>query len=219
MKKSMLVVLVALSLALFPMPGNAQVAPDVLTFVLSNEAPGYLIDKLIAAGHGSENLYQVLQFLAAQPGSGIPAGFVTEVGSSPSGSEVFTAALSNFSSEYNNPIGINADGTLIVAQIFGQDHDGHTGFVTNTVQYPGIGQATITMATSPMYYIDAGSLVNIDGTTYYKAIGVAWAGAAASATSIPTLNEGGIILLSLAMAGAALFFMKRRREAAPDNDA
>jgi hypothetical protein len=47
----------------------------VISIVISNEAPGYLI----TAGHGSENLYQVLQFLAAQPGSGIPADFVTEV--------------------------------------------------------------------------------------------------------------------------------------------
>ncbi|MBI5585041.1 MAG: hypothetical protein HY892_14610 [Deltaproteobacteria bacterium] len=146
------------------------------TFMLSNEAPGYLIDKLIAAGHGSENLYQVLQFLAAQPGNGIPADFVAEVGNSPSGSDVFTAALSNFSSAYNNPIGINADGNLIVAQILGRDYDGHTGFVTNTIQYFGIGSAKVTLATSPIYYIDAGSNVTASGTTYYTAFGIAWAG-------------------------------------------
>jgi hypothetical protein len=146
------------------------------TFMLSNEAPGYLIDKLIAAGHGSENLYQVLQFLAAQPGSGIPADFVTEVGNNVPGSDVFTAALSNFSSELNNPVGINADGTSILAQILGRDYDGHTGFVTNTVQYSGIGPAKVTMTTTPIYFIDAGTNVNISRTTTYKAFGIAWAG-------------------------------------------
>jgi hypothetical protein len=187
---------------------------SVRTFMLSNEAPGYLIDKLIAAGHGSENLYQVLQFLAAQPGSGIPSDFVTEVGNNQPGSEVFTAALSNFSSVFNNPIGINADGTLIVAQILGRDYDGHTGFVTNTVQYSGVGPAKITNATNPQYYIDAGTLVSSGVTTFYKAFAIAWAGAAAppsAATPVPTLNEWGMILLSLAMGVAALFYMKRRQ--------
>jgi hypothetical protein len=119
MKKFLHVVLVGLLLVLFPLSGNAQLAPiDVPTFVLSNEAPGYLIDKLIAAGHGSESLYQVLQFLAAQPSSGIPSDFVTEVGSHP-GSEAFTTALSNFSSAFNNPIGIGADGRSLFLRFMG----------------------------------------------------------------------------------------------------
>jgi hypothetical protein len=183
------------------------------TFVISNEAPGYLIDKLIAAGHGSENLYQVLQFLAAQPGSGIPSDFMTEVGNNP-GSDAFTAALSNFSDASNNPVGIGANGSVIISGIYGRDYDGHTGFVTNIIQYSGIGPARVTMAISPVYYIDAGT-VTTNGYTYnYQAFGIAWAGAAAPpapATPVPTLNEWGMILLSLAMAGAALFYMKRQQ--------
>jgi len=147
-----------------------------LSLVLSNEAPGYLIDKLIANGHGSENLYQVLQFLAAKSGSGIPADFVTEVGNSPAGSDVFMAALSIFADPSNNPIVINADGTLHVVSIYGRDYDGKTGYVTNNTPYSGIGQAKTTMATSPAYYIDAGSGGG-DGTFIYYAIGIAWAGA------------------------------------------
>lgn len=180
---------------------------DARTFMLSNEAPGYLIDKLIAAGY--ENLYQALQFLAAQPGSGIPADFVTEVGNHP-GSDAFTAALSNFADWSNNPIAIGDDGSLIVAAVYGRDYDGQSGYVTNTVQYPGIGPAKLTMATSPVYYIDAGTNVANGVTTYYRAFGIAWADA--DSVSIPTLNEWGMILLSLVLAGAGLIYMKRRRQ-------
>ena len=182
------------------------------SFVISNEAPGYLIDKLIAAGHGSENLYQVLQFLAAQPGTGIPTDFVTEVGNNLPGSEVRTAPLSVFANIANNPICINADGSLHVASIYARNYDGQSGFVTNIVQYSGIGSAKFTIATSPVYYIDAGNS-QTPGQSYL-AFGVAWAGAAAppaAATPVPTLNEWGMILLSLAMGVAALFYMKRRQ--------
>jgi hypothetical protein len=101
-----------------------------------------------------------LQFLATQPGSGIPADFVTEVGSNP-GNDAFTAALNNFADESNNPIGIGADGNLIVAPVYGRDYDGRSGFVTNTVQYSGIGPAKVTLATSPIYYIGAGAMTVI----------------------------------------------------------
>jgi hypothetical protein len=178
------------------------------SFVISNEAPGYLIDKLIAAGHGSDNLYQVLQFLAAQAGSGIPSDFVTEVGDNLPGSEVFTFALSIFADFENNPICINADGSLHVASIYGRNYDGQTGFVTNIVQYSGTGQARFTMATSPISYIDVGT--GSSGNSSYQAIGIAWAGAEAPA-SIPTLNEWGMILMGLILAGIAAVSMRRRR--------
>jgi hypothetical protein len=122
MGKSMFAVLVVLLLALFSLSGNVQAdSTDPRTFVLSNELdpaayPGGLIDQLIAAGYGSYNLYQTLQLLAAQPGGGIPADFVTSVGNNPTGSEVFTVALSNFAGR-NNPVGINANGSLKITSI------------------------------------------------------------------------------------------------------
>lgn len=62
MKKSLPVLLVVLLLALFSLSGKAlAVSNDARTLVLSNESGavvgGGLIDQLIAAGHGSENLY------------------------------------------------------------------------------------------------------------------------------------------------------------------
>ena len=169
MKKSMLVVWVGLSLALFPLSGNVQAdSSDPRTLVLSNElgaaGQGGLIDRLITAGYGSQNLYQILQLLAAQPGTGIPADFVTSVGNNPGGSEVFTVALSNFGG-LNGPFCINADGTMSIQPIFGRDIDGVTGFVTNNILYPGIALANFTMATSPIYYVNAGEIEGGGGPT------------------------------------------------------
>jgi hypothetical protein len=83
-------------------------------------------------------------------GRGIPADFVTEVGNNLPGSEVFKEALSNFSINY--PVCINANGTITINPVYWRDYNGNTGFVTNNVEYTGIGEAKITMATSPAYY-------------------------------------------------------------------
>lgn len=177
MKKFLVAAWFVLTLALAFSPGPVLAdSDDSRTFVLSNERgpanEGGLIDMLIAAGHGDDNLYEVLQLLAADPASGIPADFVASVGNNLPGSDVFTAALSNFAG-LNNPVCINADGTLKINALFGRDYDGDTGYVTNKVHYPGIALANFTMATSPTYYINAGSG---GGSTpiNYQAIGIAW---------------------------------------------
>ena len=178
MKKCMLVVLVVLLLALFSLSGNAQAGPgDVRTFVLSNElgleGQGGLIDRLIAAGHGSKNLYQVLQFLAARPGSGIPTDFVAAVGSNPPGSEVFTAAFSNFAG-LNGSVGINADGTsFLITGLYGRDYDGIQGFVTSNANIGGVAPVRYALAIDSVYFLDT-RLSSPSGETY-KAIGIAWA--------------------------------------------
>lgn len=208
MKKFLVAAWFVLTLALAFLPGPVLAdADDPRTLVLSNElgpeGEGGLIDRLIAAGHGSDNLYEVLQFLSAQPGTGIPADFVASVGNNPPGSDVFTATLSNFAG-LNGPVCINADGTLRNNAIFGRIYDGQTGYVTSQVDYPGIALANFTMAESSTYYIDAGARP-LGGR--YQAIGIAWADA--DSASIPTLNEWGLILLSLVLAGAGLIYIKR----------
>jgi hypothetical protein len=181
-------------------------ANNVLTFVISNEAPGYLIDELIADGYGSSNLYQVLVTLAPASGGVISDAFLETLALCPPGSEIFTAKLSDFAG-LNNPVCISADGTLSINGIFGRDYHGQTGYATYP---PSGGRESFNYATNPQYYIDAGSRSTPDGTTEYKAFAIAWSGDRTPA-SIPTLNEWGMILMSLAMVGTALFYMKRRR--------
>jgi hypothetical protein len=53
-------------------------------YVLSNEAPGYLIDRLVAGGHGSQSPYAVLRYLQGMPGSDISPAFLAALADAPS---------------------------------------------------------------------------------------------------------------------------------------
>lgn len=202
MKRFLVAAWFALTLALAFLPGPALAdSNDSRSFVLSNELgstgnQGGLIDRLIAAGHGDDNLYEVLVFLYGQPGTGIPQDFRDSVGNNLAGSDVFTYPLSNFASIANNPICINADGSLHVVSIYGRDYDGRLGFVTNQVDYPGIAVANFTMAESSTYYIDAGDR---PAGGRYQAIGIAWE---RSARSFVISNEApGYLIDKLIAAG------------------
>jgi len=153
-------------------------APEATTFVLSNEAPGYLIDKLITAGYGNSSIYDVLVAMKPTSGGVIPDKFITSLAACPVGSEVFTAKLNNYTG-LNNPIGINSDGTLTIVPIFGKDYLGKTGYSTISANQAGIGNELFTSAISPVYYIEAGSSGSSNGgletnATNYKAFAIAW---------------------------------------------
>jgi hypothetical protein len=143
------------------------------TFVISNEAPGYLIDHLIAAGLGNSSLYEVLVALKPSSGGVISDEFLDKLASCPAGSEIFTATLSDVTPPANNPVGINTDGTLIVVPIYGTNYFQHEGWDTYTGNQSGIGIELFTFATSPQYYIDGGSS-NIPGGPPYQAFAIAW---------------------------------------------
>ncbi|MEA4883989.1 MAG: beta-propeller fold lactonase family protein, partial [Clostridia bacterium] len=157
------------------------------TFVLTNEAGG-LIDTLIAAGHGSKNLYQVMQLLQPVSGGTITDRFMMTLASNEAASEIFTAKLNDVAVPTNSPIGINADGTLIVVPIYGRQYHGQTGYSTYP-DTPEAGRELFTYAEGPQYYIAAGS--SGPGTSYY-AFAIAWA-AAEPTTFVLSNEEGGLI--------------------------
>ncbi|MBP7215346.1 MAG: hypothetical protein KBA52_06915, partial [Candidatus Kapabacteria bacterium] len=101
------------------------------TVVLSNEEGG-LIDQMVEAGYGNSSLYEVLQLLQPISGGTISTDYMSALASQPADCEAKTTVLSNFTSEFNNPIGIGADGNLIVAQIYGRDYYDDTDFSTTT---------------------------------------------------------------------------------------
>jgi hypothetical protein len=71
MKNNIFLVLMLFAVTFKPQNSFAQsprIEINAKTFMLSNEAPGYLIDNLIAAGYGDSSLYAVMQYL--QPLSG-----------------------------------------------------------------------------------------------------------------------------------------------------
>lgn len=205
-KKHGLLILVAMLAVLSSLPAYAQLLPsDTLTFILSNEAPGHLINELIAGGHAGANLYQTLVALAPASNGVISEAFLTTLASCPAGSEIFTVPLSTFSVNY--PVAINADCTVHIAPIYGRDYYGRIGYANYP---PSGGRQSFTYAINPSYYIDAGS----NGTGHYRAFAIAWSGPAASSfhpVTAPTLSEWGMILLSIAMAAAALVSMKKRQ--------
>ena len=107
-----------------PIPTSAA---TTFTIMLSNESDGYLIDKLIAEGYGSSSLYEVIGWLEVYSGdAAIPESFLQAMADTPSGSDVHTADLSNFSG-LNNPVGASDDGTIIIAGIYGRDYFGVKG--------------------------------------------------------------------------------------------
>jgi len=151
----------------------AWMPSTVPTFMLSNEESG-LIDQLIAAGHGADSLYEVLQLLQPVSGGAIPADFMAALAACPVGCDAKTADLSNFADASNNPIGIGADGNIIVAQIYGRDYDGSAGFTTGTGTLAGVGNVRFTAAGSEGDFLDAGTKTDGGVTYYYKAFAIAW---------------------------------------------
>jgi len=78
--------------------------------MLSNEAPGYLIDNLIDNGYGDSSMYTELQYLQPLSGGAIPQWFMDSLAACPANSDVFAAKLYNFSDPSNNPVAIGEDG-------------------------------------------------------------------------------------------------------------
>jgi len=142
------------------------------TFVLSNEAPGYLIDNLIANGYGDKSLFEVLKALQPVSGGAVPLEFVNQLAVCPPESEIFTAQLKLFAG-LNNPICVNSDGTLQIAAIFGNDYFQQAGYKTNIVSKEGIGKQLFTYSTSPSYLINTGYSTQQEFSNYH-AFTIAW---------------------------------------------
>ncbi len=156
------------------------------TFVLTNE--GGLIDDLIRAGHGDKNLYQTLEILKPKSGGVISDEFMATLANCPAGSEIFTAALSNFSVNY--PVCINSEGTIAINPIYGRDYFNRLGYSTNSENQEGYTSQLFTYPISSEYYINAGVFESDSvRTTYYNAFAIAWK----ASTTFVLSNEGGLI--------------------------
>jgi len=183
MKKILLTAMMVILVSSLALAGSGkidlQLTEDATTFVLSNESGGYLIDELIKAGYGNSSLYDTLVALQGTSGGVISDAFLATLAACPAGSEIFTASLSNFAG-LNNPVGINTDGTLIITAIYGRDYYQKEGYGTYSDTQQGVGRELFTYATSPQYYINAGSSeTNYGGgivtkTTTYKAFAIGW---------------------------------------------
>ncbi len=145
----------------------------VTTFIISNEAPGHLVDDLIVRGHGNDTLLQVLAHLRAQSGGAIPDAFYNQVAAAPPGSEVFTARLNSYAGLVGG-IEIGADGTVSIPEVEGQAYAGVPGF-TSTPSLDGRFTFTVTQDRERYIYTHSNDYGGGFTRNYY-AFGIAWRG-------------------------------------------
>jgi hypothetical protein len=112
----------------------------VTSFVISNEAPGHLVDVLIAQGHGNKTLFELLGWLKARSGGVISNQWYNQVAAAPVGSEVFTATFGNYRG-LDGGIEIAADGTCYIPAVQAKNYDGQPGYASTASQD---GQFTFT---------------------------------------------------------------------------
>jgi len=154
----------------------------VLTVLLSNEAPGRLIDRLIAQGYGDDTLYDVLSYLKAQSGGVISDAFHTQVTNSPAGMSVFTTRLSRYAG-IDWGVCIAGDGDVHEAPYRGSDYAGAPGYVTTSSQDR---QFTFTAAQDAAHYLFTASRRHGSVTTNYYAFAIAWRQADPKPTPSPS---------------------------------
>lgn len=154
-------------------------APQPTTLMISNEGPGYLIDKLISQGHGTKNLYETVQLLKPFAGDAIPQAFADKLAGCPVDSEIKQTMLNDFNG-LNNPVGVNDDCSLLISGIYGGYAGDLEGWVTYPIEFAGTAKNRLfSYATNPAYYLDTGiSLAKAgnDTPSNYKAFAVAWSG-------------------------------------------
>ncbi len=183
--RTRVLVIVAAAVAFLATLGTPTVeaAETRLSVVISNEQPGLLVDRLIAAGFGDKTLMEVLQLLQPLSGGSIPASFVTQVGSRP-GTEPFSARLSSYQG-LQGGIEIADDSTMNIPSTRGQDHDGQSGHLTHIEPMTGVGPVVFTSASSASNYVwthtaHFGVLVRD-----YYAFAIVWKGADTPARLFP----------------------------------
>ena len=179
-----------LAAVLVPAALPARAAPinvnvNQATLIISNEAPGFLIPKLINAGHGGDSISQVVQFLAGLPGAGaaIPPALVAfytpltpqNPNGCPPGAPTLTDTLAQWSAA--SAIAIDSGCTVQSVNIGSSPYSGQSGTTTvNTgngavqnvrMVYSNNGQPPLTQWTA------AGPLAGM--TTTYSVLVIAWA--------------------------------------------
>jgi hypothetical protein len=184
------------------------------TFVISNEAPGFLITKLINAGHGGDSVYQATVYLASLPGVGaiLTPAFLNALATCPSSSEIFTTALSQVLAN-GISVSISTDGSARFDDVEAIPYAGTFPVIqTGNGTVPNVRIVHSTDSAAPL------NTTVVDGplagmTTSYNAFAVAWALADSPATTpvaTPALSQWSMLLLAGMLAGAAALQLRRR---------
>jgi hypothetical protein len=150
------------------------------SFILSNEAPGYLIHKLVAAGYGSSSVYTATLYLKTLPGANaiLTDAFIQALANAPATSEIFNTYLNQV--DLDGAVAINTDGTAFFMDVYGQDNDHRPNTTTLHASNGTLGFTNFAYSNNPQVplqhwsriYTYGGGLYSI--VTTYNAFAVAW---------------------------------------------
>jgi hypothetical protein len=202
----------ALVLILAALPARAIINVNVNqdTFVISNEAPGFLITKLINAGHGGDSVYQATLFLASMPGVGaiFTPAYLNALATCPASSEIFTTTLTQVLAN-GISVSISTDGSARFDDVEAIPYAGTFPLIqTGNGTVPNVRIVHSTNSAAPLNaMLVQGPLAGM--TTTYNAFAVAWA-PADPPVATPALSQWSMLLLAGMLAGAAALQLRRR---------
>jgi len=111
---------------------SGEIGKTQNTFVISDEEPGNLLSRLKNAGYGNYNLYQTLLQMQADANPSVAGiitpAFLNTLANCPTGSQIFTTKLNEFSSD--NSLAVSTDGTVQTIKVYAKDYFNRTGAST-----------------------------------------------------------------------------------------
>jgi hypothetical protein len=186
------------------------------SFVLSNEAPGQLIGKLIAAGWGNLNLYEALLQIAIDTNPSVfrvltPA-FLQTLQSCAAGSPLWTIRLQNVT----GTVAISDDCSVQTSNLQGRSFSGQPGTTTLATNISGAGPASLVSSTSSSPLTSWTQNVTVGSgtaTVTYNAFAILYTPGSAPATpppaGVPALSVWGMALLAGLLVGMAALQLHR----------
>ncbi|HEY1220487.1 MAG: hypothetical protein ABSE42_10065 [Bryobacteraceae bacterium] len=201
--------LIAIVLVLAALPAQAQVQ----SFALTN-GPGRLIDSFIAAGYGSDSLYQVLVNIAAESNPSVtfagalPESFLQTLHlNCGAGTQVKTTPLSAYANLPATAGGVlvSTDCTVVQSRFLnGAGQTGAAGTSTLAFIISGVSAPAAIVSSATPFYVwapngDYGCPLGEDATCHHV-FAIAYAPQGASQTFVLS-NEGGHLIASLVAAG------------------
>lgn len=168
------------------------------SFVLSDEAPGRLITKLVAAGMGSLDLYNTLVTISLDSNpslsvGALPDAFLNTLALCPLGSPIFTTHLQNVT---GTAVAINDDCSAQTVSLQGSTFNGKPGTATKNVDVGGVGPASAVTSTSSSPVTSWSRNVAVGSgtaTVTYNAFAILYTPGSAP---VPTLSAWGMLLLA-----------------------
>ena len=209
-RSSVLLFVLALTSSSAWAQGRINVNQD--TFVLSDEAPGHLITRLIDAGYGNSNLYQVLVAIRQNTNPSVAGlltpAFMSTLANAPAGAEIFTTPLKDTLAN-GVSVSISTDGSARYDDIEASTYTGR--YPTLQGNIPGVGNVDFVHSTDSQAPLNAnvvqGPLAGM--TTTYNAFAVA-AGSATQPEAVPTLTGWGMAAFALLIGASGTYCLTGR---------